>query len=164
MAPGVVSVESHVENRPVKQSETGDDRRVDRPHPKQIGRRDAQDVAEQKAHKVRCVTRGQIYEDDAQSHAERPDQSDGRVFADTLSGGRRLDAQRRGDGEKQRAGDRIGAEVVGHADTSERSVRDAPAQEHQPAAYDVCADKAAGDTAQQTGERCVGEELVLENF
>ena len=66
--------------------------------------------------------------------------------------------------EKQRAGDRIGAEVVGHADTSERSVRDAPAQEHQPAAYDVCADKAAGDTAQQTGERCVGEELVLENF
>lgn len=56
------------------------------------------------------------------------------------------------------------AEVVGHADTSERSVRDAPAQEHQPAAYDVCADKAAGDTAQQTGERCVGEELVLENF
>lgn len=76
----------------------------------------------------------------------------------------RLDAQRRGDGEKQRAGDRIGAEVVGHADTSERSVRDASAQEHQPAAYDVCADKAAGDTAQQTGERCVGEELVLENF
>ena len=97
---------------------------------------------------------------DADGHADGPDNADGRILADASPAAGPFDAQRREHGEDHRPGDRVGAHPEGDAQSAERGVRDASAEEHQPPADDVSADDAACDARQDARPKSVIEVAV----
>ena len=156
-----VAVEGDVHDR------TQPKERADNYHERQNGERldigagDRYDAAEQEIREVaRCVARAQAHEQYADSHTYRPDDADGRILPDTAPVVGPFDPQCREDGEDHRAQNRIDSEVESDAQSAERGVRDAAAEEDQPPADDVSTDNTARNARQDARPKSVIEVAV----
>ena len=129
-----------------------------------IAVRDGQDVSKQKRRQVGSESRSQKAEDNSDSHAERPEHGDGRIFAHVAPLAQPFHTegrQHRKDSSREQGRD---TRIKSDADTTKRSMRNASADEYQSAGNDVRPDDAAGDAGKQTAQQGMLEKSILQQF
>ena len=125
-------------------------------------RGDREDVAKEVGHQVGRISGGEVYEEDADCHACRPENADEGILADFPPCAEALDAQGGEEGKAGGAEHGGQSEVEGQPEPAEGGVGDAPADEYHAAGNNVGAHEPAADADEEGGEKGVLEEVVVE--
>ena len=161
--PGILLVERNGDKAVVIDRHRAGDNQGQKKGDEHVRARDGQDVPEQEAHQVGGVAGGHVDEEDADCHADGPEDADEQIvpaepfflLAADQNGGRQH--------EGHRPEERADSQPVSDPEAAECGVAETAADEDHPPGYDEGSDDAADDARHDSDEDCILHEFIGKN-